>query len=173
MTIFWISVVLAVAAFIGTAFELSDMLDGVFDLVMIVLTGLMAASFAWATIFFGATGIANLALDHHDHYRRVDLVAIRDGSGIQGTFVWGTGTVGSSGDYMFYYQDGNAKRLVKVDGSSVDLFEDSKDAYAIQFTGCELSWSWLSICFSNESHFDQIHVPAGTVKGRVDLGLNQ
>lgn len=74
---------------------------------------------------------------------------------------------------MFYYQDGAAKRLVNVDGSRVGLYEDSKNAWAIEFTGCDLSWDLVSPCFNNGPRFVEIHVPPGSVKTRVDLALNK
>ena len=146
--------------------------DGLFDYVMGTILSSVFGAIAATIVFFGGSGLANLALAHQDLYQRVRLVAIRDGSGVNGTFVWGTGSVGSTGNYRFYYQDGAAKQLVNVDGSKVKLFEDSQDAYAILFMGCDLSPAWVAPCFSNLEAWNEIHVPPGSVKSQIDLGLN-
>lgn len=168
-----IAIIIGIAAFAGTWYGMSDFgIDGVFDFIMITLASLLATAISGSAMFFGGAGIANLTLSHHDHYERLQLVAIRDGTGIDGAFVWGSGAIGSTGNYMFYYREGNAVRLANIDGSSVALFQDSHDAYAIEFTGCTLSWDWLAPCFSQDGQVNEIHVPKGTVKTKINLGLN-
>jgi hypothetical protein len=167
--------IVLIATVIGMAVSLYDesFIDGVFEVIMVAILCLVGGGLAGCCTLYGGAGIANLALDHEDHYQRVELVAIRDMPGVEGAFVLGSGGVGSSGNYMFYYRNGRAIRLVNVDGSSVNLFQDSRDAYAIRFTGCNLTPDWVAPCFLNEYHWDEIHVPPGTVKTKIDLGLNR
>lgn len=120
----------------------------------------------------GLTAAANVVFDHDDQYANLEIVAIRDGSGQVGTYVFGSGASGPTGTYMFYYLDGDAKRLAKIDASEVRLYEDSTKPYAIMFTGCELSVRWVAPCFYEKAQFVEIHVPAGSVRSGVDLSLN-
>lgn len=167
----WLAILAATLAAIANWREM-DPCDG-FEAFFVGMFSLFGAALAGAAVFFAGTGLANLAFDHKDHYERLNLVAIRDGSGVQGAYVWGSGGIGSTGNYMFYYQDGPAKRLANVDGSRVNLFEDSQDAYAINYTGCDLSQSWVAPCFTNGGRVVEIHVPPGSVKTQVDLSLNK
>lgn len=139
----------------------------VFETMFLILTAAVALG-AWA----GVNGIANLAVDHDDHYRTVELAALRDGTGQAGQYVWGTGTTSASANYVFYYLDDGAKRLVNIDSTDVRLYEDSDKPYAIQYTGCDLTPSWVGECFDNGLRFVEIHVPAGSVRNQVDLALN-
>ena len=129
-----------------------------------------------ALVFFGAgmgvNALANLAVDHDDHYRTVELAALRDGTGQTGQYVWGTGSTSASANYVFYYLDGGAKRLVNINSADVRLYEDSDKPYAIQYTGCDLSPTWVGACFDNGPRFVELHVPAGSVRNQVDLTLN-
>lgn len=142
------------------------------DYFMGVLMGLVMGFVSGALMFGTVLGLGNWLLDQDNHFEKVGLVAIRDGSSLTGAFVWGSGEIGPTGKYSFYYQDGAAKRLVSVDSSGIGLYEDSKDAYAVIYTGCDLNPDWVAPCMDNGPHFTEIHVPPGTVKAQTSLALN-
>jgi hypothetical protein len=138
--------------------------------------------FAGGTIFAGmigfccgmlTVGIGNLALDHNDHYRTVNLIALRDGTGQTGEYFLGTGTTDTTGKYVFYFADSDgARHLVNIDSADVRLYEDSPKPYAIQYMGCDLSAKWVGACITGEPRFVEIHVPTGSIRNQVDLNLN-
>ncbi len=131
------------------------------------------SAIAFVAIFFGGMGIANLSFDHEDHYAQVELVALRDSTGQTSNYVWGTGSSVGTGNYVFYYREGGASRLVNLNATEVLLYEDTDKPYAVIYEGCELSASWVAECFSNSPRFTELHVPPGSVVQQIDLDLGE
>ncbi|MGW5519048.1 hypothetical protein [Nocardia africana] len=146
---------------------------GLWDAVGTLAAFIVGAGMVGILTGAATTVVGNLASEHHDHYRTVELVALRDGTGQTGQYFLGTGTTDTTGKYVFYYADSDgARRLVNIDAGDIRLYEDSAKPYAIQYTGCELAASWVGDCFDNGPRFVELHVPAGSVRNQVDLALN-
>lgn len=136
------------------------------------LLGLCFTAVVLVGVDLAGTGIANATLTHHDHYRSVPLIALRDGSAQTSDYVLGSGGSDATMKYTFYWRDGDAERLVNVDASDIRLFEDSTKPYAVQFTGCDLSKPWIADCLNDAPSFTELHVPPGSVHSKFDLNLN-
>lgn len=136
-----------------------------------VLTFAVVFAVPLAVDLIGTT-IANLSLAHHDQYRNVPLLALRDDVAPAGSYVLGTGNSGSDAKFVFYWQDNGAERLDTVEASDVRLYEDSEHPYAVQFTGCQLSKPSVAWCFNAAPEFTELHVPPGSVHSQFDLSLN-
>lgn len=147
--------------------------DDWLEVIGMVLGASVVVALLGAAVFTVGNGISNVASGRDWSYKDVPLVSIRDGSGVNGSYVLGTGGTSSTGRYVFYYQDGSAKRLVNINAEKVKLFEDSDRPYAVKAINCRMSVEWLAYTMAcPDDHFTEIHVPAGSVQTRIDLNLN-
>ena len=146
-----------------------DRIDG----LLVAVMALASAFVVFAAVAAGTTAIANVSVDHQNYYKKYDLVAIRDTTSVGGEFFLGSGAIGGTGNYVFYYRDGKAKQLVNVDGADVKVYEDTDKPYAIQFAGCDLKPNWLADCFHSDPSWTEIHVPAGSIREGVNLNLGK
>lgn len=93
------------------------------------------------------------------------LVSIRDGSGMYGSFFLGTGTIQDRQYYIFYTKDGEGFRPQKVswDNGSVKIFEENRTDGTLHITYQKSAlapyWAMPIKCgFRYE-----FHIPTGTI----------
>lgn len=116
---------------------------------------------------------------------RINIHAMSDGSGIQGSFFLGSGHIGTT-DYYYYYESmgsgGFKQGKVPVDNATI--FEDEKGrAYMIKYKMAmpKDHWSngWAILTSNNNGSSNcgcsqgpvEFHIPSGSVKHNYNLDL--
>jgi len=117
-------------------------------------------------------------------YDKAEILAIRNISGLEGSFTFLSGSVGSDPSYVFFQRlpDGGAQ-LRKLPADVVVVFEESREDAYIAKVGRKrnlTSRPIFKVLFlpgflfpENETEFDHyaLHVPEGTIRGGIDFDL--
>lgn len=116
-------------------------------------------------------------------YEKVELVAVNGASNVEGVFFLASGNINSKDYYVYYYKlpDGGKQYGKLPKENAVVYEEDRKDAYMAkkgdEATATEKVLKWVKILMlplaPTMKSFDKytIHVPKGTIKPGIDLGL--
>ena len=144
----------------GNDFEFYIM-NGILGTVIGCCVGIL-----FAVIIFAVT-------PHDISKERHDLVAIKDGSGINGSFFLGCGTI-EDRNYYYYYEksNDNGYKQQKILVDKVVLYEDATDSTAYIEFQHKISktpykkWSVNCGCIQTK-----IHVPKGTIIKQFKLDL--
>jgi hypothetical protein len=93
-----------------------------------------------------------------------------------GHFFLGSGVIGSDPAYTFYtVEKGSARQLHQEKASDVNVFEDTTDPYVVWASDDCVSHHPLIVWCVPISHrrLLEIHVPSGSIKTGIDLGVKQ
>ena len=126
----------------------------------------------WSIVaaFITGTGLMLLififgySLPKTNHYERVDIVSLQDGSSIEGGFFLGTGYIDGSMKYSFYEKSGEGFKLTQVDSKDTIVYQSKEKPYAMRESGCDGNWQWIAPCLYDSDIVTEIHVPAGSIK---------
>lgn len=144
----------------------------VFWTVIISLVGIVIGGFIGIAI---AAGIGVSGAKVQKVYGPATLVSIRSSDGVNGAFIWGSGSIGSETSYNFMLKlDDGSLTPRKVPSNSLVFFIQDPELKDIGYwrTTVEVDdltspkctkWSW-GICSPTETYIRQeFRVPAGTI----------
>jgi hypothetical protein len=137
--------------------------------------GLLFGFMVWLVVLIVGIpliSVLSMVVPHTFTYERRSIVALQDGSQVEGTFFLGSGVVNDGAAYFYYTKDGNSYRYETADASTVRVFQGTDRPYLVQQTGCKSSVEWLVSCIS-DNRVTEIHVPTGTIKTNLVLDAKQ
>jgi hypothetical protein len=114
-----------------------------------------------------------IAAPHHPQVDRQDLVALRDGTSVQGSFFLGSGQIDQQPVFYYYRKEGTGFKFDHQDADASTVFEDSQQPYMLIRTSVcnDRSWVWTACTKGSPSY--EFHVPAGSVLRQVNLNLGK
>ena len=104
--------------------------------------------------------------------RTQQLVALTDArNAFGGLFFLGTGSVKGKPAFTFYTAEPNGSRVLRqVEAGGVPVFEDASEPYLVWVDGCVSHRPGFVPCWPKR-YVSEIHVPAGSIKQGIDLGV--
>lgn len=102
--------------------------------------------------------------------RQIDLVTLKDTSGVEGRFFLGTGRTASKFYYSYYYEtNSGGVRFGRIDADDTVVYEENRDDAIIRVYGKD-NVRAFGIEFADDKY--EISVPRGTIlRGYSQLDL--
>lgn len=110
-----------------------------------------------------------ITIGQQPHSQEFELVSAQDSTGVKGSFVWGSGSIGSSLTLNYYVRNGDAKSPRSTYGHPTNIFEVQEGPYRVveHYTACTDSWLCLYNDTDNWSY--DLYVPPGSVVNDFNL----
>lgn len=163
-----IVVLVAVGLFVSAALD-GYVLDGLGEAVGALFFGSLIA------LLLGIFGVVALSplVGYDSIMRQEKLVALTDErTSLGGSFFLGTGTINEKATYTFYSVEPNgARRLHQEDAYDIAVFEDTDDPYVVIEDGCVSHHPALVECVPRGPTIREIHVPKGSIKTGIKMGV--